>query len=276
LWFDRAHNIIAEWLISAGIIGALSYLSLFGCALSLLWRFSRQKILRRSEAIILCVLLVSYFLQNLFYFDSMISYVIFFAVLAYIGSRESLGGNSPNRAEYNLSPLEYDGGMESLAENAGCQTANNTIASLDTPATERRYERVILGVSLLVNFIIVTSVVNVRPYLQARALGATLDAFKTHNLDLVMEHFDHTLSFHSVGDTEARTWILFLADQLYRDPRQPLAVKARVLHYAVREYEKEVKAHPADLRAQAYLTALNDDKRALQLQQPAPDAVLRQ
>src|SRR5574337_399584 len=82
LWFDRAHNIIVEWLISAGIIGALSYLSLFGCALYLLWRFSRQKILRRSEAISLCVLLVSYFFQNLFYFDSLISYVIFFAVLA--------------------------------------------------------------------------------------------------------------------------------------------------------------------------------------------------
>lgn len=276
VWFDRAHNVIAEWLISAGIIGVLSYLSLFGCAWYLLWRFSRQKILRRSEAIILCVLLVSYFLQNLFYFDSMISYVIFFAVLAYIGSRESLGGNSPNRAGDTLSPLEYDGGMESLEENAGCQAAHNTIASFDTPATERRSGRVILGVSLLVNFILVTSVVNVRPYLQARALGVTLDAFKTSNLDLVMEHFDHTLSFHSVGDTETRAWILFLADQLYRDPRQPLAVKARILHYAVREYEKEVKAHPADLRAQLYLTALNDYTRELQLQQPAPDAVLRQ
>ena len=43
-WFDRSHNIIFDWLIHGGILGLLSYLSLYGASLYVLWKkYGRDK-----------------------------------------------------------------------------------------------------------------------------------------------------------------------------------------------------------------------------------------
>jgi len=81
-WFDRAHNIVFEWLIAGGIAGLLAYLSIFGAALYYLWfRFSRFSLIQKS---ILTGLLVGYFSHNLFTLDTITSYLLFFSVLGYI------------------------------------------------------------------------------------------------------------------------------------------------------------------------------------------------
>ncbi len=78
-WFDRAHNVFLDWLVSSGIIGLLSYLILYVLYIVYVWKSS----LSIMEKCILLGLLVAYFLNNLFVFDNLGSYVLFFAILAY-------------------------------------------------------------------------------------------------------------------------------------------------------------------------------------------------
>lgn len=84
-WFDRAHDVFFDWLTNAGIIGLLSYLSLFIASLYYLL-FKESKHISLNGRIILTGLLATYFIQNIFVFDNLISYILFFTILGYIHS----------------------------------------------------------------------------------------------------------------------------------------------------------------------------------------------
>lgn len=82
-WPDRAHNSILEWLISAGLFGCLSYLGIFVTTLYLLW-FRYKTRTSPETRLLLTAFLGCYFINNLFLFDNIITYLIFFAVLAHL------------------------------------------------------------------------------------------------------------------------------------------------------------------------------------------------
>jgi O-antigen ligase/Tfp pilus assembly protein PilF len=84
-WFDRSHNIFLDWLISAGALGLISYLSLFGVSLYYLW--SRRRLFTPMEYALLTGMLAAYFFHNIFVFDNLVSYIFFMSILAYIHFR---------------------------------------------------------------------------------------------------------------------------------------------------------------------------------------------
>ena len=111
-WFDRSHNVFMDWLIAAGILGLLAYLSLYVAAIYLLW-FSRTKKVHRDssgdflEKSLLTGLLVAYFVHNIFVFDNLISYILFFFLLAYLTLRFDYsidlgGGNLEKKSTKNI------------------------------------------------------------------------------------------------------------------------------------------------------------------------------
>ena len=82
-WFDRVHSIFLDWLIAGGILGFLAYISIPIFMLYYLWR--RLEInLSVTEKSIFTGLLAGYFFHNMFVFDNIISYIMFFSVAAYI------------------------------------------------------------------------------------------------------------------------------------------------------------------------------------------------
>ncbi|MBI1999149.1 MAG: O-antigen ligase family protein [Parcubacteria group bacterium] len=92
-WFDRAHNVVFDWLIAGGFLGLLAYLSIFLALLYAIWVYPnrhdergerRAERFNPAEKSILTGLLAAYFFQNLFVFDNVVSYVFFFLVLAFI------------------------------------------------------------------------------------------------------------------------------------------------------------------------------------------------
>lgn len=89
-WFDRVHNIVFDWLVAGGILGLLSYLSIFAAILWVLWRKEGFTALERS---ILTGLVAGYFVHNLFVFDNVTSYILFGALLAFLMYRSSEGDN---------------------------------------------------------------------------------------------------------------------------------------------------------------------------------------
>jgi O-antigen ligase/Tfp pilus assembly protein PilF len=85
-WFDRSHNIVFDWLINAGLMGLLSYLSIFGSALYLLYKNFVQNKISFDKTLIILGIFVAYFFQNLFIFDNIATYTCLFALFAFIYS----------------------------------------------------------------------------------------------------------------------------------------------------------------------------------------------
>jgi O-antigen ligase len=94
IWFDRAHNVIFDRLLTGGIIGLISYLSFIFLPLYYLWLYFYKKGKDDKKSylvpLIFTLLIVSYFIQNLFIFEALVIYVPLFLSLSFVGlfSRE--------------------------------------------------------------------------------------------------------------------------------------------------------------------------------------------
>lgn len=86
LWFDRAHNVVFDNLVSVGIIGTVSYFLMFLTTLSVFWReyFKDKDDIRASAAF--TSLFAAHFVQNLTVFDTISSYMLIFVVFAFASS----------------------------------------------------------------------------------------------------------------------------------------------------------------------------------------------
>lgn len=91
-WFDRTHNVVLDWMIAGGLLGFLAYASIYLALFYYIWR--KQSSLKSSEKSILTGLVVAYIFHNLFVFDNLVSYVLFFTVLAMITNENKLGVNT--------------------------------------------------------------------------------------------------------------------------------------------------------------------------------------
>lgn len=100
VWFDRAHNIIFDRLIIGGLVGLILYLAFLFVPFYFLWRhyLSREKDLSSADSptvfkrtrqyflpILFSLMIISYFIQNLFIFEALVIYIPLFLVLAFVG-----------------------------------------------------------------------------------------------------------------------------------------------------------------------------------------------
>ncbi|MCX6747900.1 MAG: O-antigen ligase family protein [Candidatus Nomurabacteria bacterium] len=78
---DRAHNIVFDTLATTGLLGLISYLSIYLFSLLTLWKSAN---ISHGNKSIITGLLLAYILQNLVFFDVLVSYLLFVFVLAVI------------------------------------------------------------------------------------------------------------------------------------------------------------------------------------------------
>jgi tetratricopeptide (TPR) repeat protein len=83
IW-DRAHNMPLEILSTMGIVGLISYLSIFFFIFYVLFKRFKEKKISRNVFGILCAMIIAYFVQNLFIFDTTANYLMFFLILGYV------------------------------------------------------------------------------------------------------------------------------------------------------------------------------------------------
>ncbi|MFH1822302.1 MAG: O-antigen ligase family protein [Patescibacteria group bacterium] len=84
LFFDHAHNIIIDMGVKFGILGIAAYLFiLYTIFKSLKKGFKENKIII-SEFLLFSLLILAYFIQNLFLFDSINSFIYFILILSFI------------------------------------------------------------------------------------------------------------------------------------------------------------------------------------------------
>lgn len=86
VWFDRAHNVIVETLLSVGVVGLVIYILFFLSIFWVLWKKYHRQELDFLTTALFSVTLLAYFMQNLTVFDMVSSYMMFFVVLGFVGS----------------------------------------------------------------------------------------------------------------------------------------------------------------------------------------------
>lgn len=107
-WFDRTHNVVLDWLIAGGLLGLLSYASMFG-AVVLYIKKADENFLTKEDKAIMLGLLSAYIFHNLFVFDQIVSYMLFFTILAYVHAHSPESNPGPwSRASSWASSLGSD------------------------------------------------------------------------------------------------------------------------------------------------------------------------
>jgi len=222
-WFDRPHNIIFDWLISAGILGLFAYLSILGAAVYLIWQLWRRKILVIGAAILISVLLLMYLLQNLFIFDNVMTYISFFTILAYIHS------------------LAIDKAASIRSQEKLKLASVNVVAGI-----------------LLVPLILIIYFVNAKPLFANLNL---IDAIKIKNQDFqgAFEKYGRALSYNTFGNYEIREELAKFITSLtpskgnFTWPNENLKDKA--FQKTITELQKSIMENPLDPKPHFFLGA---------------------
>lgn len=83
-WFDRTHNAVLDWMVNAGVLGIISYLLIFVSLVYSIAKVKDESNITREEKGLLYGLVVAYIFHNLFVFDQIGSYILFFSLLAFV------------------------------------------------------------------------------------------------------------------------------------------------------------------------------------------------
>ncbi len=83
-WFDRAHNTVMDTLAMTGLLGILTYTSIWGALFYSVFRAYRKGWIDAPFASVLTALPVAYFVQNLFVFDQPAGFTMSFFMYAFI------------------------------------------------------------------------------------------------------------------------------------------------------------------------------------------------
>jgi O-antigen ligase/lipoprotein NlpI len=222
-WFDRVHNIVFDWLIAGGILGFLAYISIF---LTLLWYLWLKKTSTFSliEKSLLTGLLAGYSFHNLFVFDNLVSYGLFFGVAGFI---------------YFLSE-KREVVYGSIFEK-----------QINTGLINRIYAPGLIAFTLVTIYL-----VNATPLAQTYTLLKAISAQPegpTKNLEL----FKKAIAYNSFGTQEVREQLAQGTINI-AGANLDIETKQQYLSLASSELKKQIDQVPDDARFQIFLGTLYD------------------
>ncbi len=222
-WFDRSHDIVFDWLISAGILGFLAYAGIFGAALYLLWRGYRNGRFSLFESAALTSLFAAYCVHNLFVFDNLTSYFMFFSVLAYI---HVFGTEKVQKEQKKSEEIGFAGYLAVTA--------------------------VFLVVLFSLYFL------NLKPLLASTKLIETLGlAQQGRPIDAVIKNFDQIFAYGTFGTGEAREQLGSYASNVSGAQNISPEDKEKILAKAITEMKKQAEATGnKDMRYLVFLSGL--------------------
>jgi len=218
-WFDRAHNVFLDWLIAGGILAFLGYISLYGLALYLIWK-KREGNPDIFDQVLLTGLLGAYAIHNMFVFDNLVSYILFFTLLAYV---HTISKPSENKT---LANLKLEDGL---------------------------VETIIAPMLIVVTFSAIYFF-NWNAYFASQTLIDALQQKRegpTKNLELFKEVFE----YDSFGNTEAREQLSMMVGQILSAGVDP-ALQQQFLGLIRTQIDAQIKATPDDARAHVFAGAL--------------------
>ncbi|PIP29507.1 hypothetical protein COX27_01050 [Candidatus Kuenenbacteria bacterium CG23_combo_of_CG06-09_8_20_14_all_36_9] len=217
LWFDRAHNTIFDVAVATGLIGLINYLTIFGLALYYLFKNIKNDF---DFSVILIAFLTAHFIQNIFVFDVLASYIILFTIFALISftSKTADEKKSPANSKKNFNIL------------------------------------ILTAIILVVSF--VSYILNFKP-LSANKLGLKAMSMVNVNENETVQTFVKAINLNTYQTMELRQK---LADNVLvsNRPKNGLTQFDVYNNYktAINEIKKNINDHPNDVQNYLYLTAL--------------------
>lgn len=231
-WFDRSHNVFFDWLVSGGILALLAYLSFFALAFYYLLRPGEA--FSVAEKAVLAGLLAGYLFQNIFVFDNMVSYLLFFSVLGYITWRNGQTGavSVPSKQFQNSS--------------------KNNSASTGLPAQAGR----IFVPAVLVALLAIIYFANWKPILASATIIQALQPQK-EGVEKNLSLMEKVLSYNTFASGEAREQFLQMAFKVQTINISP-ELKQKFFAAVRREMLVQIDENPKDARYEFFFgTFLN-------------------
>ncbi len=236
-WFDRAHNIVMDWLVAGGFLGLIAYLSIFvACVYYLLV----VPILRKDDETftvlergVLLGILAGYFTHNLVVFDNIISYIFFALILALIHSRVG-------RVIPQIEKVKVD---------------RSLISQFVAPVAG------VLVIALIYSIHI--------PAMQAA--GDIIDGYRENDPADRLVAFERALSRESFAHQEITEQLAQQAMAVMQNPQVPEEVRAKYVKRSEEELKRLVTEKPNDARAHVFFGSFyraigNLDEAAKQMQ----------
>lgn len=246
-WFDRAHDIFLDWLIAGGSVGLLSYLLLFILGVLFVWENGTSSSgngwfdhLKRTwnryvsgeeensilEKSILTGLFAAYFVHNIFVFDNLFSYILFFTVLAFL-HRNHVDRHAPV-------------GMTMKKKIAGVDDLPLSYAAIP--------------IFLILAMVIYT--VNIKPILAGQAIISAIQlrqntqgqaVFTQENLD----SFKQSIAYDTFGNSEAREQLV-QASLGAASSSMDKDLQKRLFDFAEEQILLQIKEAPGDARTETF------------------------
>ncbi len=215
VWFDKAHNIVFDLLVTVGAIGFLAYLWIFISVFFTLWKNYFQKRIDFWLTGIVSVTLIAYFIQNLTVFDMVSSYLMFMVTLGFV---------------VNMVPQKE---KEEVEKKEMGDVAKKTLSIVV----------LVLFVFSFVSFVINPAKTD---YYVINSLRA--EPFSNERLGL----YEKTLRTSSLGKYQIRNFfasnlISFIRTEEIEEERLPGLVAE--LEFLSNEIEESIQASPLDLRS---------------------------
>lgn len=245
-WFDRTHNVFFDWLIAGGLLGLLSYLGLFFALIYVLWR----KVVLHTDNVVFDVLeksvitglLVAYFVHNLFIFDNLASYILFFLLLSYVHQR-SVDTQSQSKASSPKLPTNVITKTNSQENNPVVQMAVVLLAILafGYVSNEAVYKPYMAGKTLI------QALQRSQPE-ALRILGE-----KEASPKVVLGLFEKALDYDTFANTEIRERLAEVAPSIVvANKDTELSQKFNTL--VTSQYQRAFKETPNDPRPFVFLS----------------------
>jgi O-antigen ligase/Tfp pilus assembly protein PilF len=224
IW-DRAHNIILEMLTTMGIIGLLSYLFIFVVIFYLLIAKLKEKKISRADFGVISAMLIAYFGQNLFIFDTFANYFLFFLIAGYINHLD----------DKNQDLFVKDGD------------------------TALRKEPSIVGTSILLIIALVFAFkFNIQPARANFACTRGILTGKSGNAQKAFNYYKKALDYKvPQGAYDIRHKLALFAIQVVETQRaKNRGIDTNLLHYAIDVVEKNIDAYPQDTTPYLYIARM--------------------
>lgn len=219
IWFDRAHNVIFDRGTTTGIVGLLLYLSFLFYPGMKFWRALKDPG-RRSVAIVFLGLLAAFFIQDLFVFETLTTYIILVFAWAFFAWQEETQTGAPAR-RLNLNPYVWT----ALAIAAAVWVLPTAWYTIWYPASINR----------------------------AAASAMRFDA-STDDFFRTVENFKVAVEAPTYGQEEYRVQFIEFIDNQLANKGQVVPKVLPVLAYADQQIEEQLKSAPRD--AKNYLLAM--------------------
>lgn len=228
-WFDRSHNIFFDWLIHAGILGLASYLSIYAVVIWGLARGMKDRMVPFWNGLIVIAALLAHFLQNVFVFDNLNTYIPFFAFVAYAG--------------FLMNP-----------DLQGKASAKPAIKNKSIYGKAHAVTLVLAVVTLWAGYYL-----HIKPLRQSKALINALQAYQYKApMDTLINSFNEALAYDSFGATEVREQMGNISRSVLNADHFKPEEKKAFIDRTIEEFEKETNHSAKDVKHMLVLGSLLD------------------